>query len=161
MVNDAVKSASPAQEISAGYATSGKAVELGAVVVDGAVDPQARVRIPLAMVNRHGLVAGATGTGKTKTLQLAVVFAAFVDGNGDVVLGEEHQRHEWLTVDDALARFAFPLSLAWLRVAGSVAISNSGSRSSRLSRRSSSCGRAREPPKRLARVPTARWWTSR
>ncbi len=45
---------------------------------------------------------------KTKTLQLAVVFAAFVDGNGDVVLGEEHQRHEWLTVDDALARFAFP-----------------------------------------------------
>ena len=33
------------------------------------VDPAARVRIPLATVNRHGLVAGATGTGKTKTLQ--------------------------------------------------------------------------------------------
>jgi uncharacterized protein len=38
------------------------------------LDPEtvadARVRIPLAMLNRHGLVAGATGTGKTKTLQL-------------------------------------------------------------------------------------------
>ena len=39
------------------------------MVLDGAVDPAARVRIPLATVNRHGLVAGATGTGKTKTLQ--------------------------------------------------------------------------------------------
>jgi DNA helicase HerA-like ATPase len=57
------------QEIAAGYATSGGAVELGAVVLDGAADPAARVRIPLAMMNRHGLVAGATGTGKTKTLQ--------------------------------------------------------------------------------------------
>jgi len=39
-------------------------------VVDGTARPDAAVRIPLAMVNRHGLVAGATGTGKTKTLQL-------------------------------------------------------------------------------------------
>jgi DNA helicase HerA-like ATPase len=60
---------SPAQEIAAGYATSGNAIELGSVVVDGQVDAGARVRIPLAMMNRHGLVAGATGTGKTKTLQ--------------------------------------------------------------------------------------------
>jgi DNA helicase HerA-like ATPase len=43
---------------------------LGPVVVAGAVDPSAQVRIPLATINRHGLVAGATGTGKTKTLQL-------------------------------------------------------------------------------------------
>jgi DNA helicase HerA-like ATPase len=60
---------SATQEIAAGYTTSGAAVELGAVVVDGTADPQARVRIPLATMNRHGLVAGATGTGKTKTLQ--------------------------------------------------------------------------------------------
>jgi hypothetical protein len=46
------------------------AVTLGAVVHDGAVHPEPLVRIPLAMLNRHGLVAGATGTGKTKTLQL-------------------------------------------------------------------------------------------
>ena len=58
-----------AQRIAAGYATDGGALELGTVVVDGQVDPAARVRIPLAMLNRHGLVAGATGTGKTKTLQ--------------------------------------------------------------------------------------------
>ncbi|MFI0470376.1 helicase HerA-like domain-containing protein [Saccharopolyspora sp. 5N102] len=59
-----------AQEIASGYATEGAAVELGAVVVDGSVDAAATVRIPLATMNRHGLVAGATGTGKTKTMQL-------------------------------------------------------------------------------------------
>ena len=45
-------------------------VTLGAVVHDGACHPQSMVGIPLAMLNRHGLIAGATGTGKTKTLQL-------------------------------------------------------------------------------------------
>ena len=58
-----------AQTIAAGYATDGAALELGSVLVDGTVDPGARVRIPFATLNRHGLVAGATGTGKTKTLQ--------------------------------------------------------------------------------------------
>ncbi len=62
--------ATPAQQIAAGYATEGQALELGTVVVDGVVDPTAQVRIPLATVNRHGLVAGATGTGKTKSLQV-------------------------------------------------------------------------------------------
>src|SRR3954453_11368737 len=60
--------ATPAQQIAAGYATQGPALELGTVVVDGVCDPTAQVRIPLEMVNRHGLVAGATGTGKPKTL---------------------------------------------------------------------------------------------
>ncbi|ORW72971.1 helicase HerA-like domain-containing protein [Mycobacterium saskatchewanense] len=59
-----------AQRIANGYGVDGRALELGTVVVDGVVDPTAQVRIPLATVNRHGLVAGATGTGKTKTLQL-------------------------------------------------------------------------------------------
>jgi DNA helicase HerA-like ATPase len=60
----------PAQQIAAGYAVEGQALELGTVVVDGATDPAAQIRIPLSTINRHGLVAGATGTGKTKTLQL-------------------------------------------------------------------------------------------
>ncbi|WP_354527560.1 helicase HerA-like domain-containing protein [Nakamurella sp. UYEF19] len=53
-----------------GYATTSPCVVLGTIVVDGAVHPDAQVQIPLAMFNRHGLVAGATGTGKTKTLQV-------------------------------------------------------------------------------------------
>jgi DNA helicase HerA-like ATPase len=60
----------PAQQIAKGYAVEGQALELGTVVVDGKTDPAAQIRIPLATVNRHGLVAGATGTGKTKTLQV-------------------------------------------------------------------------------------------
>ena len=63
-------SETPAQQIAGGYATTGQALELGSVVVGGEVDPAAQIRIPLSMMNRHGLVAGATGTGKTKTLQL-------------------------------------------------------------------------------------------
>lgn len=65
----AAESNSAAQEIASGYAAEGAALELGTVVVDGTVDPTARVRIPMRTLNRHGLVAGATGTGKTKTLQ--------------------------------------------------------------------------------------------
>ncbi|MET9972110.1 helicase HerA-like domain-containing protein [Streptomyces sp. NPDC006356] len=59
-----------ALEIAAGYAFGGPGLELGALLWGGACLPDARVRVPLAMLNRHGLVAGATGTGKTKTLQL-------------------------------------------------------------------------------------------
>ncbi|MFC5801363.1 helicase HerA-like domain-containing protein [Streptomyces formicae] len=59
-----------AEEIAAGYAFPGPALELGALLWDGQCHPAAQIRIPLAMLNRHGLVAGATGTGKTKTLQL-------------------------------------------------------------------------------------------
>src|SRR4051794_38350205 len=53
-----------------GYAFTGPALELGALLVDGQPLPDVQVRVPLEMLNRHGLVAGATGTGKTKTLQL-------------------------------------------------------------------------------------------
>jgi hypothetical protein len=47
-----------------------RAVTLGAVVAAGECHPEPIISIPLGMVNRHGLIAGATGTGKTKTLQL-------------------------------------------------------------------------------------------
>lgn len=44
----------------------------------------------------------------TNTVQLAVVFAAFVDEPGDVVLGAEHQAGVWLSVEEALERFVWP-----------------------------------------------------
>ncbi|MFE2630410.1 helicase HerA-like domain-containing protein [Streptomyces sp. NPDC059374] len=59
-----------ALEIAAGYAFPGPALDLGALLWDGTCLPDAQIRVPLSMLNRHGLVAGATGTGKTKTLQL-------------------------------------------------------------------------------------------
>jgi len=49
---------------------SGNNITLGAVVHNNECDPHPIVGIPLSMMNRHGLIAGATGTGKTKTLQL-------------------------------------------------------------------------------------------
>ena len=58
-----------AETIATAYAVDGAALDLGRGVHDGAVAPAAAVRLPLRMVNRHGLIAGATGTGKTKTLQ--------------------------------------------------------------------------------------------
>jgi DNA helicase HerA-like ATPase len=56
--------------LQAGYGFDGPSVTLGAALEGSTVHPAPKVRIPLAMMNRHGLVAGATGTGKTKTLQL-------------------------------------------------------------------------------------------
>jgi uncharacterized protein len=73
-----------------GYAFEGDCVELGALVVDGEPRADAQVRVPLGMLNRHGLIAGATGTGKTVTLQVIAeqlsqagvpVFAADVKGD--------------------------------------------------------------------------------
>ena len=60
-----------AARIAEAYGFGGAAaVELGTVVMENAAHPSARIRVPIGMLNRHGLVAGATGTGKTKTLQL-------------------------------------------------------------------------------------------
>ncbi|RKS22077.1 hypothetical protein DFO58_0096 [Arthrobacter sp. AG1021] len=53
-----------------GYAFTTDCLELGAAIVDGAARPEAQVRVPLSMLNRHGLITGATGTGKTVTLQV-------------------------------------------------------------------------------------------
>ncbi len=58
-----------AQSIATAYTATGPVIDLGRGVHDGKVHQDAVVQVPLAMMNRHGLVAGATGTGKTKTLQ--------------------------------------------------------------------------------------------
>lgn len=56
-------------DIQAGYAVQGDYFQLGAAVLNGQVISDAPINVPLKMLNRHGLIAGATGTGKTKTLQ--------------------------------------------------------------------------------------------
>jgi Type II secretory pathway, ATPase PulE/Tfp pilus assembly pathway, ATPase PilB len=48
-------------------------------------------------------------------VQLAIVFAAFIAADGDVTTGAEHQAAEWLSIDDALTRFAFPAERSSLR----------------------------------------------
>src|SRR4051795_4953178 len=78
------------QAIGKGYTFDEPSIQLGVLVEGDAPRPEAQVRIPLSMLNRHGLVAGATGTGKTKTLQLMAeqisaagvpVFAADIKGD--------------------------------------------------------------------------------
>jgi hypothetical protein len=56
--------------IQRGYSFQGPSLLLGAATRDGRVEPQAPVRLPLRTLNRHGLISGATGTGKTKTIQM-------------------------------------------------------------------------------------------
>ncbi|MCB0978741.1 MAG: DUF853 family protein, partial [Acidimicrobiales bacterium] len=76
--------------IAAAYATDASVVDVGRAMLDDTVYPQAAIQIPTAMCNRHGLIAGATGTGKTVTLQLLAeqlsaqgvpVFAADIKGD--------------------------------------------------------------------------------
>jgi hypothetical protein len=58
------------QHVIDGYSCKGDHLTLGCGMVDGEVAQGAYVNIPLKTMNRHGLIAGATGTGKTKTLQV-------------------------------------------------------------------------------------------
>ena len=58
------------KDMAEGYGLEGPCLALGRPMQGGEYDTDATVQLPLAMVTRHGLVAGATGTGKTKTLQL-------------------------------------------------------------------------------------------
>ncbi len=56
--------------IQEGYQTKGDFITMGSAILDGKPITNAFVKIPLKTLNRHGLIAGATGTGKTKTLQV-------------------------------------------------------------------------------------------
>lgn len=56
--------------INEGYACKGDSIILGGAMLEGVALSDAHIRVPLKTMNRHGLIAGATGTGKTKTLQV-------------------------------------------------------------------------------------------
>ena len=58
------------QHIINGYLSKGESITLGGSILNGEVLPNTYVKIPLKTLNRHGLIAGATGTGKTKTIQV-------------------------------------------------------------------------------------------
>src|SRR5512136_1272327 len=85
------------------FPTQAQSVTLGAVIYGQACDPEPIINVPLSMMNRHGLIAGATGTGKTKTLQVMTeqlsaagvpVFLADLKGDlsGLAVSGEQNDR---------------------------------------------------------------------
>jgi DNA helicase HerA-like ATPase len=89
--------------ITTGYTFATPAIDLGVLMADGSPLPSTRIRLSLSMLNRHGLIAGATGTGKTRTLQLiaeqisragVAVFAADIKGDlsGIAIPGEASEK---------------------------------------------------------------------
>ncbi|MGH7579929.1 MAG: helicase HerA-like domain-containing protein [Gemmatimonadales bacterium] len=89
--------------LAAGYGFKDPAITLGAALEGGTIHKEPKIRVPVAMMNRHGLVAGATGTGKTRTLQLLAeqlsasgvpVFVADIKGDlsGLAVPGQSNDR---------------------------------------------------------------------
>lgn len=72
------------ESIQNGYQFKGESIKLGLGMLDSTVVDGAEIRLPLRTMNRHGLIAGATGTGKTKTLQ--VLAEALSDASVPVLL---------------------------------------------------------------------------
>jgi uncharacterized protein len=72
------------QSVKDGYTFKGESVKIGCAVLDGEVVTGADILLPLKTMNRHGLIAGATGTGKTKTLQM--ISESLSDASVPVVL---------------------------------------------------------------------------
>ncbi|AUI49950.1 helicase HerA-like domain-containing protein [Arthrobacter crystallopoietes] len=109
-------------KIRKGYSSDGPAVHLGAAMLDGESHPDAPVRLPIAMMNRHGLVSGATGTGKTVTLQVMAeqlsaqgvpVFLADIKGDltglSSPAAGSDRLRQRTQSVGQRWSAKAFPV----------------------------------------------------
>ncbi len=108
------------QTILDSYTFKGKSVIMGASVIEGEVQHENFVRIPLETLNRHGLVSGATGTGKTKSIQLLTeklsnegVPVLLMDLKGDLsglaAASPGHERHQLIGTQHVPS--AFPLEL--------------------------------------------------
>lgn len=91
--------------INEAYTFKGDSIILGAPKLDGEVLTNTFIKVPLRTLNRHGLIAGATGTGKTKTLQIIIeqlsakgVPSLVMDIKGDLsgvaVAGENNEKIE-------------------------------------------------------------------
>lgn len=110
--------------IQEGYRFKGEQMKLGAAMLDGQVQADCVVALPLRTLNRHGLIAGATGTGKTKTLQViaeglsaAAVPVLLMDIKGDLsglaASGAENEliRERYQLLGDKYEPGAFPVEL--------------------------------------------------
>jgi DNA helicase HerA-like ATPase len=111
------------------FPTTSATITLGAPVLNGECHPEPLVRLPVAMMNRHGLIAGATGTGKTKSLQLMAeqlsaqgvpVFLADIkgDASGIGAAGESNDKIAQRAKDTGWAWSPSPFPVEYLSLTG-------------------------------------------
>jgi DNA helicase HerA-like ATPase len=113
----------------AAFPTTGPTITLGAVLHEGECHAEPLVTVPLPMMNRHGLIAGATGTGKTRTLQLMAeqlsaagvpVFLADIKGDvsGVAMPGDANARVTQRATDTGFAWKASGFPVEFLSLTG-------------------------------------------
>lgn len=102
------------KEIETGYTYKGDFLTLGAAMLDNETMTGAHIKVPLKTLNRHGLIAGATGTGKTKSLQVMAealsekgVPVLLMDIKGDLSgLGQPSEGHP--KIDERMEKIGHP-----------------------------------------------------